>query len=92
MDMNRNKSFEFGSLNLRKIFSRNIDQGIKQRQEALVGLLHDLLVNFGIIQSFFCISRPNHLNAKNANLKGMKYRFMRWSISWNGSQSESEAM
>ncbi|CBY16432.1 unnamed protein product, partial [Oikopleura dioica] len=68
VDMNGNESLVLDSVELREIVSSLLDKRSEQVKEALVGDAHDLLVESSVIQRFFGVFGPDHLDTKKADL------------------------
>lgn len=68
MDVNGNESLVLDSVELREIVNSLFDKRSEQVEETLVGDAHDLLVESSVIQSFFGVLCPDHLDTKKTDL------------------------
>ena len=68
MKVDGNECLILGTLNLSQLFCRHFDEHVQDFLEVVVGRLHDLLVTAGMLESFCCFSRPDHLEAQKSNL------------------------
>ena len=68
MHVNCDQSLKLDALDLGQIGGRDGDQRVENVQEVLIGVLHDLFVEFGVVQRFFRLLGPNHLNTKQTDL------------------------
>ena len=77
MHMNCNQSLILDALDFGQIGGRDGNQRVKNVQKVLIGVLHELFVVFGVVQRFFGLFGPNHLNTKQPNLQVSKELFIR---------------
>ena len=63
MHMDCDERLKLGSLHLRQISRRLVDQHVEQLQEVLIGLLHDFTIILGIFQRLRGVTGPYQLDA-----------------------------
>ena len=68
MDVNGNKGFKLGPLNLGQVARSLINQQVQQFQESLISLRHHLPVILGTGQSLGGVTGPDHLDTQQTDL------------------------
>ena len=74
MHMNGDQRLEFSPLHLGQLLGGDVDQGVEQVEELLVGGRHDFLVGARVFQGLLGVPGPDHLYAQQTHLQAMGSR------------------